>query len=186
MIRGAIRQLIHLSTGTDLPATHLVPAANGVGYGYIATADGDVFFDYSAVKNLRFDQLKEGMIVEYALDQAPVLAFVGCEDRCRPGLCGGDYRGRRIRLPAASHITIHNQGSRSNMALCKCPRCAGLFDLQVRDFKAWHDEKWPGYSPSQLTQKFALPATRRISATTGVGTAESRWPLALTRDYADK
>ena len=73
MIRGAIRQLIHLSTGTDLPATHLVPAANGVGYGYIATADGDVFFDYSAVKNLRFDQLKEGMIVEYALDQAPYL-----------------------------------------------------------------------------------------------------------------
>jgi cold shock CspA family protein len=73
MVRGAIRQLIHLSTGTDLPATHLVPAANGVGYGYIATADGDVFFDYAAVKNLRFDQLTEGMTVEYALDQAPYL-----------------------------------------------------------------------------------------------------------------
>ena len=55
----------------SLPATHLVPAANGVGYGYIATADGDVFFDYAAVKNLRLDQLTEGMTVEYALDQAP-------------------------------------------------------------------------------------------------------------------
>jgi cold shock CspA family protein len=73
MVRGAIRTLIHLSTGTDLPTTHLVPAANSVGYGYIAAADGDVFFDYSAVKNLRFDQLKVGMTVEYALDQAPYL-----------------------------------------------------------------------------------------------------------------
>jgi cold shock CspA family protein len=69
MTQGAIRKLIHLSAGTDLPATHLIPAANGVGYGYIGTVDGDVFFDYSALKNLRFDQLAKGMAVEYVLDQ---------------------------------------------------------------------------------------------------------------------
>ena len=98
------------------PATHLVPAANGVGYGYIATADGDVFFDdSSAVKNLRFDQLKEGMIVEYALDQAPYLSFVGCEEIVADLVLydGGDYRGRRIRPPAASHITISTIGRES-------------------------------------------------------------------------
>jgi len=73
MVQGAIRKLIHLSSGTDVPATHLIPAANGVGYGYIETVNGDVFFDYAAVKNRRFDQLTKGMIVEYALDQAPYL-----------------------------------------------------------------------------------------------------------------
>ena len=73
MVQGAIRQLIHLSAGTDVPAAHLISAANGVGYGYIGTAGGDVFFDYSAVKNRRFDQLTKGMVVEYVLDQAPYL-----------------------------------------------------------------------------------------------------------------
>lgn len=96
MVRGAIRQLIHLSTGTDLPATHLVPAANGVGYGYIATADGDVFFDYAAVKNLRFDQLTEGMTVEYALDQAPD-PLVGCDNCRRPRELVGRNRARGVR-----------------------------------------------------------------------------------------
>jgi cold shock CspA family protein len=73
MVRGAIRQIIHLSAGTDVPATHLVPAVNGVGYGYIATAAGDVFFDYSAIKDRRFDQLTKGMIVDYVLDQGSYL-----------------------------------------------------------------------------------------------------------------
>ena len=69
MAQGVIRTLTHLSNGTDLPATHFVPAANGVGYGYISTTEGDVFFDYAALKNLRFDQLAKGMVVEYVLDQ---------------------------------------------------------------------------------------------------------------------
>jgi hypothetical protein len=46
------------------------------------------------------------------------------------------------------------------MALCKCPRCAGLFDLQVRDVKAWHAEKWPGYSPSQLAPEICPTCQR--------------------------
>ncbi len=90
MVRGAIRQLIHLSIGTDLPATHLVPAANGVGYGYIATAGGDVFFDNSAVRNLRFDQLKTGMIVEYALDKAPYLRSSDVSVVAEPARSSGD------------------------------------------------------------------------------------------------
>lgn len=73
MVQATIRKLIHLSSGTDVPATHLVPGANGVGYGYIESVDGDVFFDYAAVKNRRFDELKMGMTVEYVLDLAPYL-----------------------------------------------------------------------------------------------------------------
>jgi cold shock CspA family protein len=56
-----------------MPSTHLVSAHNGVGYGYIRTAGGDVFFDAAAVANLRFDQLQRNMTVEFALDQAPYL-----------------------------------------------------------------------------------------------------------------
>jgi cold shock CspA family protein len=70
MVQGPIRSLIHLSAGTDFPSTHLVNAHNGVGYGYIASPDGDVFFDDSGLANLRFDQLKKGMVVEYTLEKA--------------------------------------------------------------------------------------------------------------------
>ncbi len=73
MPQGSIRQLIHLSAGTDVPATHLVPALNNVGYGYIESVVGDVYFDYSAIRNCRFDQLRKGMIVDYVLDKAPYL-----------------------------------------------------------------------------------------------------------------
>jgi cold shock CspA family protein len=73
MPQGTIRQLIHLSAGTDVPATHLVPALKNVGYGYIDSVAGDVYFDYSAIKNCRFDQLTKGMIVDYVLDKAPYL-----------------------------------------------------------------------------------------------------------------
>jgi cold shock CspA family protein len=72
-MRGVIRQLKHLSAGSDIAATHLVSAHNGVGYGYIRTPAGDVFFDASAITNLRFDQLMRNMTVEFALDQAPYL-----------------------------------------------------------------------------------------------------------------
>lgn len=73
LARGAIRQLKHLSAGTDIPSTHSVSAHNGVGYGYIRTPEGDVFFDASAITNVRFDQLTRNMTVEFALDQAPYL-----------------------------------------------------------------------------------------------------------------
>jgi cold shock CspA family protein len=73
LVRGVIRQLKHLSAGTDVPSTHLVSAHNGAGYGYIRTLGGDVFFDASAISNLRFDQLTRNMTVEFALDQAPYL-----------------------------------------------------------------------------------------------------------------
>jgi len=73
LVRGAIRQLRHLSAGTDILSTHLVSAHNGVGYGYIRTPEGDVFFDASAITDLRFDQLTRNMTVEFALDQAPYL-----------------------------------------------------------------------------------------------------------------
>ena len=36
------------------------------------------------------------------------------------------------------------------MPLCKCPKCAALFDFQVADVKAWHADKWPAYSTSEL------------------------------------
>ena len=72
-LRGNIRQLRHLSAGTDVASTRLVSTHNGVGYGYIETADGDVFFDASAVTNLAFDQLKRDMAVDFVLDQAPYL-----------------------------------------------------------------------------------------------------------------
>lgn len=73
MVQGTIRKLIHLSAGTDLPTTHLVSSMNGVGYGYVASLNGDVFFDYAAVRNRRFDQLATAMVVEYVLDEAPYL-----------------------------------------------------------------------------------------------------------------
>lgn len=72
-MQGKIRKLVHLSAGTDLPTTHLVASMNGVGYGYVASLNGDVFFDYAAVKNRRFDQLVNNMAVEYVLDDAPYL-----------------------------------------------------------------------------------------------------------------
>jgi cold shock CspA family protein len=71
--RGIIRQLKHLSAGTDVPSTHLIAAHNGVGYGYIGTPDGDVFFDATAIKNLPFDKLARNMTVEFILDNAPYL-----------------------------------------------------------------------------------------------------------------
>ncbi len=73
MARGAIRKLVQLSAGTEIPSTHLVATHNGVGYGYIGTPAGDVFFDAAAVKNRRFDQLAGCMTVEYVLDDAPYL-----------------------------------------------------------------------------------------------------------------
>jgi hypothetical protein len=73
MTQGTIRKLIHLCNGTDFPATHLVPAHNGVGYGYIQSLAGDVFFDDLGLKNLRFDQLQVNMAVEYVLEDAPYL-----------------------------------------------------------------------------------------------------------------
>lgn len=72
-LRGVIRQLKHLSAGTDVPSTHLVAARNGTGYGYISTSVGDVFFDASAVTNVHFDQLARGMTVEFTLDRSPFL-----------------------------------------------------------------------------------------------------------------
>jgi cold shock CspA family protein len=73
LARGVIGRLKHLSAGTDILSTHSVSAHNGVGYGYIRTPEGDVFFDASAITNLRFDQLTRNMAVEFALDQAPYL-----------------------------------------------------------------------------------------------------------------
>jgi cold shock CspA family protein len=73
LVRGVIHRLKHLSAGTDIPTTHLVAAHNGVGYGYIRTPEGDVFFDASAITNLRFDQLRREVTVEFALDQASYL-----------------------------------------------------------------------------------------------------------------
>lgn len=73
LVRGVIRQLNHMSAGTDILSTHLVSAHNGVGYGYIRTPGGDVFFDASAITNLRFDHLARNMTVDFALDQAPYL-----------------------------------------------------------------------------------------------------------------
>jgi cold shock CspA family protein len=73
LARGVIRHLTHLSAGSDIPTAHLVAAHNGVGYGYIRTPEGDVFFDASAIMNLRFDQLAPNMTVEFSLDQAPYL-----------------------------------------------------------------------------------------------------------------
>ena len=71
MPQGTIRRLIHLCSGSDFPTTHLVTAHNGVGYGYIGSLVGDVFFDDHGLENRRFDELEEGMRVEYALDKAP-------------------------------------------------------------------------------------------------------------------
>jgi cold shock CspA family protein len=51
----------------------LIAAHNGVGYGYIGAAEGDVYFDASAVGNRKFDQLMQNMTVEFSLDQAPYL-----------------------------------------------------------------------------------------------------------------
>ncbi len=73
MKRGTILRLVQLSSGTDVPSTHLISTHNGVGYGYIGTPEGDVFFDAAAVKNRRFDQLADRMAVEYVLDDAPYL-----------------------------------------------------------------------------------------------------------------
>ncbi len=73
LVRGVISQLKFLSCGTDVPSTHLVPSHNTVGYGYIRTPAGDVFFDASALTNRRFDQLERSVAVEFALDDAPYL-----------------------------------------------------------------------------------------------------------------
>jgi hypothetical protein len=71
--RGVIRQLKHLSAGTDIPTARLISTHNGVGYGYIGTPAGEVFFDYSAITNLPFDRLATNMTVEFVLDKAPYL-----------------------------------------------------------------------------------------------------------------
>jgi cold shock CspA family protein len=68
-----ILRLRHLSAGTDVASTRLVAAHNSVGYGYIHSPAGEVFFDASAITNLPFDKLMQNMTVEYALDQAPYL-----------------------------------------------------------------------------------------------------------------
>lgn len=73
LVRGVIHRLKHLSAGTDIRSTHLVSAHNGVGYRYIRTPEGDVFFDASAVTNVRFDRLTRDMTVEFLLDDAPYL-----------------------------------------------------------------------------------------------------------------
>src|SRR5882762_7183862 len=73
MLSGTIRTLIHLSSGTDIPTARLISAHNTVGYGYIESSDGDVFFDYEAITNRRFDELARNMNVEYVLDKAPYL-----------------------------------------------------------------------------------------------------------------
>lgn len=73
MVQGVIRKIVRLSTGTHVPAACLLPAHNAVGYGYIQAAAGDVYFDYSAVGNLHFDLLRQGMPVEFTLDDAPYL-----------------------------------------------------------------------------------------------------------------
>jgi cold shock CspA family protein len=65
---STIRKLIHLCNGTDIATTHLITSHNGVGYGYIAGPDGDLYFDNQALQNRRFDQLQEGMAVEYIVD----------------------------------------------------------------------------------------------------------------------
>jgi hypothetical protein len=72
-VRGVIHRLKHLSAGTDVSTTHLVAAHNGVGYGYIRTPEGDVFFDAPAITNRRFDQLRPNMTVDLVLDQASYL-----------------------------------------------------------------------------------------------------------------
>jgi len=73
MAEGVIRKIVRLSTGTHVPAACLIPAHNAVGYGYIQAAAGDVYFDYSAVGNLPFELLREGMSIEFTLDDAPYL-----------------------------------------------------------------------------------------------------------------
>ena len=71
-MRGQIRQLTYYSAGADIPS-HLAPGHNGVGYGFISIPAGEVFFDASAIANMRFDQLSRNMTVEFTLDQAPSL-----------------------------------------------------------------------------------------------------------------
>jgi cold shock CspA family protein len=98
--RGVIRQLKHMSAGTDVPSTHLVSAHNGVGYGYIRTPGGDVFFDASAITNLRFDQLMRDMTVEFALDQAPYLRASRVTVVTAKGASGeSDFENRESELP---------------------------------------------------------------------------------------
>ena len=73
LTQGSIRELKHVSAGTDVASTHLVAAHNSVGYGFIHSPGGDVFFDASAITNIPFDRLIPNMSVEYTLDQAPYL-----------------------------------------------------------------------------------------------------------------
>ena len=102
LMRGVILQLRHLSAGTDVSSTHLVASHNSVGYGYIHSPGGDVFFDASAITNLPFDKLMRDMTVEYTLDQAPYLRTsriaVVADDRAEGA---GDVPIRESRITAS-------------------------------------------------------------------------------------
>ena len=41
------------------------------GFGFIQTADGDLFFHTSAVQEVEFEDLREGQSVEYTEGQGP-------------------------------------------------------------------------------------------------------------------
>lgn len=71
MSTGTITKLVHLSTQTEMPNAKLVRDHNPCGYGYIhGVEEQDVFFDYEAVEDSRFDELSEGDRVEYVLDKS--------------------------------------------------------------------------------------------------------------------
>lgn len=40
------------------------------GFGFIAADRGDVFFHLSSLQNVNFDDLQEGQLVEYELDES--------------------------------------------------------------------------------------------------------------------
>jgi len=107
LVRGVIHRLKHLSAGTDVRSTHLVSAHNGVGYGYIRAPQGDVFFDASAITNVRFDQLTRDMTVEFLLDDAPYLRTSKVTVIPMPD------KSKRVAAPAG---LIHSTEQRRNAA----------------------------------------------------------------------
>jgi hypothetical protein len=57
------------------------------------------------------------------------------------------------------------------MPFCQCPKCKGVFTIQVAESKAWYAEKWPGYAASELVPEIcpacAQKAMDRMTETGG-------------------
>ena len=72
---GILKKLVHLSQGTHLPNTRLVPDHNDKGYGIIEDAEGrEVYFCHDVVvSRYGFDDLRKGQELEYTLENAPYL-----------------------------------------------------------------------------------------------------------------